>query len=121
MVLFDLLTFALLEPYSIGDLFLRKNMIHNIVSDRSRSLAAPWLWCPQVLADTLPTCQQLANLILNDNPLGAAGAEALVAALPQCSVLQGLRLQRCDLDEQTKKTLRQAWAQNGKLAKRLFL
>merc|ERR1719162_2537521 len=73
----------------------------------------------RVLADTLPKCQQLDTLFLTSNPLGAAGAEALVAALPQCTVLDQLSLESCDLDEQAKKALRQAWAQQGKTANHL--
>ena len=73
------------------------------------------------MAKTLPQCRQLTNLYLGDDPLGAAGAEALAAALPRCAALRVLSLERCELDEQTKKSLRQAWAQNGKPSNLLFL
>ena len=76
---------------------------------------------PQALASTLPNCTQLRILFLNDNKLGAAGAEALMAALPRCAALQQLHMERCGIDEKIQKALRKAWADNGKHAHLLYL
>ena len=75
----------------------------------------------EVLANTVPKCQQLRTLIVDDNGLGAVGAEAFVAALPQCIVLASLRLERCGLDAKAKQALRQVWANNGKQANLLYI
>ena len=74
-----------------------------------------------MLTDVLPQCQQLRAIILDGNQLGAAGSEAFIAALPQCTTLSQLDMERCGFDETIKQALRKAWADAGKDAAKLNL